>query len=98
MARQEHPPRLDAGSATSSSLQSRVPYLTAYNLLFAALWVSVGVSALTHVSRGRFVLFENVEPLARWVQTMTLIEVAHAAIGRLTLVLPLIVSLTLQAL
>ncbi|KAF3037473.1 hypothetical protein E8E12_003391 [Didymella heteroderae] len=61
--------------------QPRILYLTAYNLLFAALWVSVGISALTHVSKGRFVLFENVEPRARWVQTLTLIEVVHAAIG-----------------
>ena len=83
MAPQEQLPRPSAGSATSSALQPRVLYLTAYNLLFAALWVLVGVSALTHVSKGRFVLFENVEPLARWVQTMTLIEVAHAALGRL---------------
>jgi very-long-chain (3R)-3-hydroxyacyl-CoA dehydratase len=98
MARQEQSPRLDTRSARPSSLQPRVLYLTAYNLLFAALWVSVGVSALTHVSKGRFVLFQNVEPLARWVQTLTLIEVMHAGIGRLSLVLPILASLTLQAL
>lgn len=98
MARQEHSPRLDAGSAISSALQPRVLYLTAYNLLFTALWLSVGVSALKHISKGRFVLFENVEPLARWVQTLTLIEVAHAAIGMLFPAVPIAVSLILQAL
>ncbi|KAF1927307.1 PTPLA-domain-containing protein [Didymella exigua CBS 183.55] len=81
MARQEQSLRVDAKGATSPSLQPRILYLTVYNLLFAALWISIGVSALTHASDSKFVLFEAVEPRARWVQTLTLIEVIHAAIG-----------------
>jgi very-long-chain (3R)-3-hydroxyacyl-CoA dehydratase len=86
MAQHEQSARVDAENKISPSLQPRVVYLTAYNLLFAALWVSVGVSAISHVGRGKFVLFEAVEPRARWVQTATLIEVVHAAIGRLFIV------------
>lgn len=67
--------------ASTSSGQLRTLYLTVYNLVFAALWISVGVKALTHLSEGRFAVFEAVEPLARWVQTFTLIEVLHAAFG-----------------
>lgn len=81
MARQKQSARAGTQGATSSSLQPRILYLTTYNLLFAALWLSIGVSAITHLSKGKFVLFESVEPRARWVQTLTLIEVVHAAIG-----------------
>lgn len=85
MARQEQQSaRADAKNATSSSLQPRVLYLTVYNLLFAALWVSIGVNAVRHVAKGKFVLFEAVEPRARWIQTLTLIEVVHAAVGKLS--------------
>lgn len=59
----------------------RTLYLTLYNTIFAALWLWIGGSTLANASRGRYVLFEAVEPRARWVQTLTLIEVVHAAIG-----------------
>ncbi|KAJ4986752.1 protein tyrosine phosphatase [Stagonosporopsis vannaccii] len=61
--------------------QPRILYLTLYNLLFAGLWASIGITTLRHASTGRFAVFEAVEPTARWVQTLTLIEVVHAAIG-----------------
>lgn len=57
-------------------------YLTVYNLLFAALWISVGINALSYAPNGKSVLFEAVEPRARWIQTLTLIEVVHAAVGK----------------
>lgn len=82
MAQQKPPARAENGTERSSSLQPRVLYLTVYNLLFAALWVSVGVCAMRNASQGKFILFEAVEPLARWVQTLTLIEVLHAAVGK----------------
>lgn len=46
------------------------------------LWASVGITAINHTSKGKFALFEVVEPRARWVQTLTLIEVVHAAVGK----------------
>ncbi|KAJ4343712.1 hypothetical protein N0V95_006542 [Ascochyta clinopodiicola] len=69
-------------TAPASWSQPRTLYLTAYNLLFATLWVSVGITATNHAASGKFVLFEAVEPRARWIQTLTLIEVVHAAVGR----------------
>ncbi len=75
---------VNAGCKTGSAPPLRVLYLTLYNLLFAGLWASIGVTAIGHASKGRFVVFEAVEPRARWVQTFTLIEVVHAAIGEQT--------------
>lgn len=76
----------DEQARGTSSL--RTLYLTLFNTLFATLWLWIGVSALLNTSRGRLVLFEVVEPRARWVQTLTLIEVVHAAIGTPSPVLP----------
>ena len=76
----------DEQARGTSSL--RTLYLTLFNTLFATLWLWIGVSALLNTSRGRLVLFEVVEPRARWVQTLTLIEVMHAAIGTPSPVLP----------
>ncbi|KAF3008417.1 hypothetical protein E8E13_001984 [Curvularia kusanoi] len=78
MSTQTKAPRADKAQTTSSF---RTLYLTLYNILFAALWLWIGGGALANVSRGRYVLFDAVEPRARWVQTLTLIEVVHAAIG-----------------
>ena len=69
----------DEQARRTSSL--RTLYLTLFNTLFAGLWLWIGASTLLNTSRGRFELFEVVEPRARWVQTLTLIEVVHAAIG-----------------
>jgi very-long-chain (3R)-3-hydroxyacyl-CoA dehydratase len=85
MAYQEQQARAPPRGVGSGSLQPRIFYLTAYNILFAALWVSVGVTAIKNISEGKSVLFEAVEPLARWVQTFTLIEVIHAAVGKFKL-------------
>lgn len=81
MARNERSTSADTSKTNTSWTQPRILYLTLYNLLFAALWASVGISAVAHAPRGKFVLFEAVEPRARWIQTFTLIEVVHAAVG-----------------
>ncbi|KAF2629462.1 PTPLA-domain-containing protein [Macroventuria anomochaeta] len=81
MAPNGNPSRTDTKSTIASWSQPRILYLTFYNLLFAALWASIGISAVDHASRGKYVLFEVVEPRARWVQTLTLVEVVHAAVG-----------------
>ena len=69
-------PRSDAG-------QLRIQYLTFYNVVFAALWAAVGITALIFVGLGssKLEIFREVEPLARWTQTLTLIEIVHAAVG-----------------
>lgn len=82
MSRNAQSSRESTRSSTSFRFQPRILYLTVYNLLFAALWAWVGISAIAYIGRGKFVLFETVEPRARWIQTLTLIEVAHAAIGK----------------
>jgi very-long-chain (3R)-3-hydroxyacyl-CoA dehydratase len=84
MPRETRTAPADMISSTATWTQPRVVYLTFYNLLFASLWASVGISAVNYASRGKFALFEAVEPRARWIQTFTLIEVVHAAVGKLT--------------
>lgn len=61
--------------------QFRTIYLTAYNVLFASLWASVFVRAVSNARNSKFELFDATEPYARWIQTASLIEVLHAAFG-----------------
>ncbi|KAI4692408.1 hypothetical protein J4E81_006822 [Alternaria sp. BMP 2799] len=61
--------------------QPRTIYLTAYNVLFASLWASVFVRAVSNARNSKFELFDATEPYARWIQTASLIEVLHAAFG-----------------
>jgi very-long-chain (3R)-3-hydroxyacyl-CoA dehydratase len=58
-------------------------YLTFYNAELAVLWLWLAVSVLLYGARGadRYELFDGVEFTARWVQTITLVEVVHAAVG-----------------
>lgn len=69
--------------APAASMQPRTLYLTAYNILFASLWASVFVRAISHLSDSKTELFTATEPQARWIQTASLIEVLHAAFGTL---------------
>lgn len=80
MADDKRPVYAVAPESVKSWTQPRILYLTLYNLLFAALWASVGIDTIRHVPRGKFILFEAIEPRVRWIQTFTLIEVVHAAI------------------
>lgn len=70
-------------SRDASASPLRLAYLTAYNILFAGLWVTIFVKTVLQVRNGssKFELFEETEPMARWVQTASLIEVVHAAVG-----------------
>ncbi|OAG00762.1 tyrosine phosphatase-like protein [Paraphaeosphaeria sporulosa] len=73
----------DKASVRSDAGQLRIQYLTFYNIVFAALWAAVGITALIFVCLGssKAEIFREVEPLARWTQTLTLIEIMHAAVG-----------------
>ncbi|KAH6852304.1 PTPLA-domain-containing protein [Alternaria alternata] len=68
-------------TADAVASQPRTIYLTAYNVLFASLWASVFVRAISNVQNDKFELFDATEPYARWIQTASLIEVFHAAFG-----------------
>ncbi|KAL1612779.1 hypothetical protein SLS60_001008 [Paraconiothyrium brasiliense] len=70
-------------SNAKDTKQLRIQYLTFYNIVFAALWFTAGITALIFVSFGssRFEIFDEIEPLVRWIQTLTLVEVVHAAVG-----------------
>ncbi|OLN88081.1 putative very-long-chain (3R)-3-hydroxyacyl-CoA dehydratase 1 [Colletotrichum chlorophyti] len=60
----------------------RVIYLTLYNALFASFWASILITALaTQATEGRAAVYRTLESQSRWVQTFTLIEVVHAAVG-----------------
>jgi very-long-chain (3R)-3-hydroxyacyl-CoA dehydratase len=62
--------------------QPRLLYLTTYNLVFASLWASVFVRAISHAQKStKSELFAATEPQARWIQTASLLEVLHAAFG-----------------
>ena len=65
----------------SSYVSVRKLYLTAYNIVFASLWASVFIDAITNAQHGKLKLFAATEPQARWIQTASLIEVVHAASG-----------------
>jgi very-long-chain (3R)-3-hydroxyacyl-CoA dehydratase len=71
-------------SPAATWYQPRMLYLTAYNLLFASLWASVFLKAISHARDGKAELFAATESQARWIQTASLIEVLHAAFGMLT--------------
>ncbi|EDU42756.1 conserved hypothetical protein [Pyrenophora tritici-repentis Pt-1C-BFP] len=68
-------------SPATSWYEPRMLYLTAYNTLFASLWVSVFIRAVHQARHGKIALFATTEPQARWIQTASLIEVLHAAFG-----------------
>jgi very-long-chain (3R)-3-hydroxyacyl-CoA dehydratase len=71
-----------SAAATSATWhEPRMLYLTAYNILFASLWASVFVKVISHASDGKTEFFAATEPHARWIQTVSLIEVLHAAFG-----------------
>ncbi|KAK1978637.1 tyrosine phosphatase-like protein, partial [Colletotrichum cereale] len=60
----------------------RTAYLTLYNALFASLWASILLTvAAAAASGGAPSVYEAAEARSRWVQTLTLIEVVHSAIG-----------------
>ncbi|KAF6828198.1 protein tyrosine phosphatase [Colletotrichum plurivorum] len=68
-------------TSTSPAAGPRVAYLTLYNAVFAGLWASIFVSAAANLAGGRLEVFLATEERARWVQTLTLVEVLHAAVG-----------------
>ncbi|WYZ35135.1 hypothetical protein EsH8_I_001411 [Colletotrichum jinshuiense] len=71
-----------AGGGGGGGGGARVVYLTLYNALFASLWASIFISVATNAaSKGKLELYQATEPRARWVQTLTLIEVVHSAVG-----------------
>jgi hypothetical protein len=59
----------------------RTHYLTAYNLVSAALWFWSVVLILT-VGGGWEKVFAGADENVRYVQTAALLEVAHAALGK----------------
>lgn len=81
MAAQDARDRTSQVQTSTMPTQLRTLYLTLFNLLFASLWLSIGVTALKHLPSGRLAVFNAVEPFARWVQTATVIEILHAALG-----------------
>ncbi|KAF2214038.1 hypothetical protein CERZMDRAFT_38044 [Cercospora zeae-maydis SCOH1-5] len=60
---------------------SRKAYLTAYNTVFSLLWLYVLGSTLKALPGGRLHVFSVVERDARWVQTLSLLDVVHSATG-----------------
>lgn len=56
-------------------------YLLVYNTVNALLWSSLFLCILTSPSLPA--LYPNVEPLARWTQTLSIAEILHAALGTL---------------
>ena len=55
-------------------------YLTAYNALQAALWATVFIRTLLGLVHSQADLVAQVEPLARWTQTLALLDVLHAKV------------------
>lgn len=69
-------------SRSHNSSPWRTTYLTIYNTTFALLWSYLLISTLTHIYHDGSSspnLFPSLEPLARWIQTLSLLDVFHAA-------------------
>jgi very-long-chain (3R)-3-hydroxyacyl-CoA dehydratase len=64
-----------------STASARKVYLTTYNLIFAALWASIFLKAISNAGSSKSQLFSATESPARWIQTASLIEVVHSATG-----------------
>ncbi|KAM3416313.1 Very-long-chain (3R)-3-hydroxyacyl-CoA dehydratase [Cercospora zeina] len=68
-------------ASSRSNPTGRTQYLTAYNTVFSLLWLYVLVSALQALPGGRLHVFSVVERDARWIQTLSLLDVVHSATG-----------------
>jgi hypothetical protein len=71
----------DTTHKPSSTASARKIYLTAYNILFATLWTSIFIKAISNAANSKLRLFSATETPARWIQTASLIEVVHSATG-----------------
>lgn len=67
--------------ARPNAASARKLYLTAYNIIFAALWFSTFITTISNAANGKVALFKATETQTRWIQTASLIEVLHAATG-----------------
>ncbi|KAF2027958.1 PTPLA-domain-containing protein [Setomelanomma holmii] len=56
-------------------------YLTIHNTLFFALWISVLYATISNFSNGKAAVFDATEQHTRCIQTATLVEIIHSAIG-----------------
>ena len=81
-----------AGNSRTSGEQ--LYYLLAYNLISAALWLRILLGVVKTVVLAGYhhettsiceQTYEKVEPWTRWTQTLALIEIIHAAFGKLLL-------------
>jgi hypothetical protein len=70
----------EIGSNTSLA-QPRIFYLTLYNTLLFFLWTFIFVVTITEVPKGKHAAFDATSPRIRWIQTLSFIEVVHAAVG-----------------
>jgi hypothetical protein len=59
----------------------RTTYLTAYNTLQTSLWFILLTLTLSALSLGPDFIYTQIGPFARWVQTLCLLDIAHAATG-----------------
>ncbi len=55
-------------------------YLVLYNSINAFLWLRILLTILTSYSDPA--LYTTLEPQARWVQTLAVVEILHAATGK----------------
>lgn len=79
-----HPPPNRRGT-TTTNLTPRTLYLTLYNTLLLALWLTTLINlltlALSSPTPTTQTIFTTISPLARWTQTLALLEVVHSALG-----------------
>jgi very-long-chain (3R)-3-hydroxyacyl-CoA dehydratase len=71
----------DTTPKPSSTASARKVYLTTYNIVFATLWTSIFIKAISNAGNSKLRLFSATETPARWIQTASLIEVVHSATG-----------------
>jgi hypothetical protein len=67
--------------STPRAASWRTTYLTAYNTLQTSLWFILLTLTLSALSLGPDFIYTQIGPFARWVQTLCLLDIAHAATG-----------------
>jgi hypothetical protein len=62
-------------------LAPRVLYLALYNTILCFLWTSIFMIVINHTLNGKSNVFDATSSRIRWIQTLSFVEVVHAATG-----------------
>lgn len=64
----------------------RTSYLVVYNTINALLWVYIFSSIVLSPFQSPQTTYATLEPWTRWTQTIAILEILHAALGKSSLI------------